>query len=476
MAQEQSMDEFRRQALLEMRQFKNKAKQEYADFRKKANAEYAEFLKQAWEERQLAPSIDPPKIDPPVQPVAPPRIADKPISPKPIVFGGLKPMPKPVVPKMPKIDVPEVRPEDEPLILKMPVNFYGATCNIRLKPGTGEVQLADASELSVSKAWTKLADGRYDLMLADCIALRDSLRLCDWGYYQLTKKVSEEFCEAQHTNNTKILQAFLMTQAGYKIRIGRSNNKIYLLFPSQSIIYRAPYYKLDGLSYYLLDSDFAGSSINVCQAAFPGEQGFSININEQPRFPYAPTAARKHMSLKYPEANVSFAANKNLMDFYNTFPRTSWDIFSYTSLSEEAKKAIYPVLCKAIEGKNEATAANILINFVQTGFQYKTDQQQFGYERSLFGDETLFYPYSDCEDRSILYSILVREIMGLEVALVSYPGHLATAVCFKEGPYGDYFNVNGKKFTVCDPTYIGAHIGLTMPNMDNNKAELTILQ
>ena len=118
----------------------------------------------------------------------------------------------------------------------------------------------------------------------------------------------------------------------------------------------------------------------------------------------------------------------------------------------------------------------MLINFVQTGFQYKTDQQQFGYERSLFGDETLFYPYSDCEDRSILYSILVRELLGLDVALVSYPGHLATAVCFKEGPYGDYFNVDGKKFTVCDPTYIGAHIGLTMPDMDNNKAELTILQ
>ena len=182
------------------------------------------------------------------------------------------------------------------------------------------------------------------------------------------------------------------------------------------------------------------------------------------------------MSLKYPDANISFAANKNLIDFYNTFPRTTWDIFSYTSLSSEAKEAIYPVLRKAIEGKNEATAANILINFVQTGFQYKTDQQQFGYERSLFGDETLFYPYSDCEDRSILYSILVRELLGLDVALVSYPGHLATAVCFKEGPYGDYFNVDGKKFTVCDPTYIGAHIGLTMPDMDNNKAELTILQ
>ena len=133
------------------------------------------------------------------------------------------------------------------------------------------------------------------------------------------------------------------------------------------------------------------------------------------------------------------------------------------------------MLRKAIEGKDEAAAANILINFVQTGFRYQTDNQQFGYERPLFGDETLFYPYCDCEDRSILYSILVRELLGLEVALVYYPGHLATAVCFKGGPYGDYFNVNGKKYTVCDPTYIGASIGLTMPDMNNKEAELTIL-
>lgn len=470
------MAEFRRQALMEMRQFKNEAKKEYADFRAKANAEYAQFLKEAWKECKLAPSIEPPKVDPPVQPVAPPRISDKPISPKPIVFGDLKPMPKPVVPKMPKIDIPEVKPEEEPLVLKMPVNFFGATCNIRLKPGTGEVQLADASEQSVSNAWVKLADGRYDLMLADCIAIRDSLHLCDWGYYQLTKCVSEEFCEAKHTNNTKMLQAFLMTQAGYKIRLCRGGNKIYLLFPSKATIYQAPYYKLNGESYYLLDKDFTRQCINLCQAAFPGEQGFNININEQPRFPYAPSTTRVHKSLRHPEAAINFAANKNLIDFYNTFPRTSWDILSYSSLSAEAKKTLYPVLRKAIEGKNEAAAANIIINFVQTGFQYQTDQQQFGYERPLFGDETLYYPYSDCEDRSILYSILVREILGLEVALVNYPGHLATAVCFKEGPYGDYFNVNGKKFTICDPTYIGANIGRTMPDMDNSKAELMILR
>ena len=35
--------------------------------------------------------------------------------------------------------------------------------------------------------------------------------------------------------------------------------------------------------------------------------------------------------------------------------------------------------------------------------------------------------------------------------------------------------LNGQRYIVCDPTYIGAPVGLTMPNMDNNKASVILL-
>ena len=475
-AQNQSMAEFRKKAMQEFRSFSKQAKSDYNEFRKKANAEYAEFLKEAWKDGQMEPAVAPPKIDPPVQPEVPPRVSDTPIAPKPLQFGNLSPMPKPTTPKLPRLEVPTVPPEEEPLILKMPVQFYGETVKIRLRPGTGEVQLADASEATVSNAWKLLSDGRFELMLADCIATRDKLHLCDWGYYLLTKTVAEEYCEAKNTNNSKMLQAYLLTQAGYKIRLARSNNSIYIMLPSELQIYNTPFFKMNDASYYIIDKSFTGPSIQVCQAAFPGEQGFSMSMPEQPQFPFVASNQRAYKSVKYPDLALQMSVNKNLMDFLNNYPRVSWEIHSYASLSPQTKQALYPVLKKAIDGKNEAQAANILINFVQTGFNYKTDPEQFGYERPLFGDETFFYPYSDCEDRAILYSILVRDLMGLKVALVNYPNHLATAVCFKENAYGDYFNVSGNKYTICDPTYIGANIGMTMPDMDNNKAQLIILQ
>ena len=69
-------------------------------------------------------------------------------------------------------------------------------------------------------------------------------------------------------------------------------------------------------------------------------------------------------------------------------------------------------LAPFVQGRNEADAANILINFVQTAFQYQTDGQQFGYEKPFFVEELFYYPYSDCEDRAMLFSLSGAETLG----------------------------------------------------------------
>jgi hypothetical protein len=54
---------------------------------------------------------------------------------------------------------------------------------------------------------------------------------------------------------------------------------------------------------------------------------------------------------------------------------------------------------------------------------------------------------------------------------------LAAAIEFPadQQPSGDAISLNGKRFVICDPTYIGAPIGLTMPGMDNSTAKAVIL-
>ena len=79
-------------------------------------------------------------------------------------------------------------------------------------------------------------------------------------------------------------------------------------------------------------------------------------------------------------------------------------------------------------------------------------------------EETLYYLYSDCEDRSALFYNMVKEILKIDVVLVDFPGHASAAVHFEKSPDKDR-NIKpvfhkGKAYYVCDPTGPGNHLRL----------------
>lgn len=145
------------------------------------------------------------------------------------------------------------------------------------------------------------------------------------------------------------------------------------------------------------------------------------------------------------------------------YPQCAVAIHYHTPMSEALREDLYTQMKSVIVGKKQTEAAALLLHFVQTAFQYKTDGEQFGYEKPNFPDETFYYPYCDCEDRAMLYATLVRDLLGLDVVLLDYPNHIASAVHFTEEVSGDYIQLeNGHKYIICDPTYIGAPIGSCM--------------
>ena len=114
------------------------------------------------------------------------------------------------------------------------------------------------------------------------------------------------------------------------------------------------------------------------------------------------------------------------------------DIRCYASsvADEEVRSTVVFQLRDQLQGMSESEAANALLHFVQKGFEYQPDGQQFGdgVEKSFFFDETLYFPYCDCEDRSIFYVCLVRELLGLDVLLLGYSDHECTAVVLSSPP------------------------------------------
>ncbi len=279
-----------------------------------------------------------------------------------------------------------------------------------------------------------------------------------------------------------MLMAYIYCQSGYRMRLGLADKKVCLLFASAHNIYDKSYFSVDGEKFYPFRCDAA--QMSICGASFPEEKPLSLLLTKEQAFTCSMTQRRTLQSARYSELKVETAVNKNLIDFYDTYPvsdfsdnfMTRWAIYANTPMSKEARESLYPMLRDKTAGLDKKEAVERLLNFVQTAFVYEYDDKVWGHDRAFFAEETLYYPYCDCEDRSILFSRLVRDLIGVEAMLVYYPGHLATAVCFGEEVSGDYIMLGDKKFVVCDPTYIGASVGMTMPGMNNEKATVILLR
>lgn len=160
--------------------------------------------------------------------------------------------------------------------------------------------------------------------------------------------------------------------------------------------------------------------------------------------------------------------NRNLVNYFSTYPCVDFAIYGTAPVDSRMIGDLRRQLSPHIAGKPQDEAVNHLLHFVQNAFRYKTDQDQYGYEKWNFAEETLVSAYCDCDDRAIFFAQLVRNLLGLETVLVNYPGiHLAAAVRFTDGSLtgGTYVTVDGSRFYICDPTYINADAGMAMPGV-----------
>lgn len=443
-------------------------KRSLEEFRNQQNAEFANFMKTTWEPFTAQPAIPAPQVPEPIKPVV--KEPETKLSPQ------QEPLPveKVIIPEEPQVTPePFVRPLTEVPIKPEGFSFdyYGTICTVPLTKDLSYV-LDGIREKNIARVWELLSQDKYLPVIKSCLYWRDELQLSDWGYYKFLEKMTFSFSGAGMQNEARVMQMFILTQSGYKVRIGRSGEKLFLLIPTDAIIYDYSYLVLNGIKFFIMDKQIK-DNIYVLNHNYPQTLPFSIQIKQEPKLSLRKSEKHSYRSKRYPELMVELYSNLNLIDFYNECPLNSeWNYYVQSSLSLNLKNQIFPTIKESIERKSEIEVANILLNFVQTAFEYKTDENQFGYERPLYGDETFYYPFSDCEDRAILYAILMHDIKQFDVVLLHYEGHVATAVHFNEDVQGDYYLLENKKYVVCDPTYINSSVGESMPKYRKEKAEI----
>ena len=415
-----------------------------------------------------ATPVKPQPVAPKAEPTTPAKPQATPVKPQPVA-----PKAEPTKPTKPQTTPvkPQPKPKAKPAIQSsLQKEFYSSVainyCNTKLYIDAsmkGVINITSSQECAVADGYEALCRSNYKPLIANCQQAQKDFRLNDWGVFLFVKTAAEALCNDE--NSCIVMQQFLLNELGYRAKMARrgDRNQLLLFVATDCMVYGHPYFTKEGLNYYNINGTEACTFYMCNQDSKKAKTPVAMRLNNVPALNSGVVSRQR--TNKAGNVSVSVNVSKSLMDFYASMPQCDYGVYAKAPVAGSLAQEVLGTLRPLVQGKSEVDAANLLLNFVQTGFKYATDEEQFGFEKPFFVEELFYYPACDCEDRSVLFGWLVRELLGLDVVYLDYPNHIATAVQFKGDVKGDFLTVDGKRYTVCDPTYIGASIGMTMPNL-----------
>lgn len=459
----------------EFRQWQKREQEAFRKFKDERDREFAEFLRTQWQEFQTFRGVkrDPtPKPD--VIPVAPrvpppPEVRKPPAPPPPAVQVKPEPPAPPVV-------VAPPAPPPPPRGKQVSLAFYGQDIVVHYDPSI-EARLAGApAPESIANYWSALGQSEYEPLLRRLGAVRDGLALSDWAYADLVRAFAERV-HPRSENDERLLVWFLLTKSGYRVRIAYSDSRIHLFVPTAQKVYETKFLTIQGKAHYAALERDRGAGVGrvyTYDKEYPGQaRDMDLRLSAL-RFT-RPAIGYRDLKFEYRDKKYAFRVpvDRRVIEFMATYPVTDLQWYFLAATSDGTRMSLVRELRTSTAGMSEDEVLGFLLRFAQTAFAYKTDDAQFGREKYMFVEETLSYPYSDCEDRAVLYAWLVREVAGAEVVGLAYPGHVATAVRMRSVRAGAAtVDVGGTRYVVADPTYIGADLGMAMPQYASVRPEI----
>jgi len=341
-------------------------------------------------------------------------------------------------------------------------NFYGAMLGFNIDSKMKSAKFYPTNQKGIGNFFDTVASSDYKFLLKDMKKTIKDMNLNDWAVYLLVNKLSEQLFTKRDTRN--LFSWFIFNKLGYAVKVGIANRHIVLMHYSKKIIYATPNYKFGKKKYYVVANYAKGSVGNLYsyEHNYPDAiKPLNLELKTLPKFPNAIRTKVLRFTQLGKKYSVEYNYNQNLLDFMATYPQADYETYFNSPLDKQTYETLAHSLKKYVDGKQASSGINFVLNFVQNAFQYEVDQTQFGREKVMFAQETLYFNRSDCEDRAILFAYLVKKIFKVAVVGVKYSDHMATALYIPIK--GDSVKIKSRKFIVADPTYINANIGQSMP-------------
>ena len=351
--------------------------------------------------------------------------------------------------------------------------FFASLLSFNIDKGFYLDPITKLNNKSIRKAWDRLAKSKYSSLIEQ---FKDKIRvmnLNDWGVYLLVYRFSKFLYKDE---GRAIVSAwFLMNKLYYDVRLAFGGSDIYFLANVDGKIYSKPYFVINTKKYYVLNTKRDKLfDIMTYEGSHPqSTRLIDLSLSKFPNF--MDIYKSKKLKFEYDEKTyiLDLKYSYPLVAFFKDYPQVSFFNYLKADISFATKRDLLNSLRPILKGKTELEAINILLRFVQKAFAYKIDEEQFKKEKVMFLEEVIFYPYSDCEDRVVIFSYLVRNLLGLDIIAIRYPKHIATAIHLKSKVLSkSKLRVDGKDYYIADPTYINANIGQEMPDLKDVKKEV----
>ena len=339
------------------------------------------------------------------------------------------------------------------------IDYFGKSYTIQL-----DKDIIRTSIRKITAEDTKYVDSLHHYLKTSTkqiSQIKESLSLPDWLVYQLVRRLAEQiYSKYDNYMYYTVLKWALLSESGYDPIVFRSKNKILLYIQSPDIIYNLPIKTIGNKQYVCLNYHDYGHEIQFDSEQF--SQQFNFSKKEVMEFHYTMKSLPSFQSESYIEKNIFFTyknqkqeysvlINSEIQDYFTNYPVTEYRYQFNIPFSDITYNSLIPKLKAKLKKSSIEKGVEYLMVFVRDGFQFETDTKLFGREKRLSAEETLAYNSSDCEDRSALFFLLVKEIYNVPMAIVSYPEHVNVAVLLPK-KNGKQILVDNLSLTICEPT------------------------
>lgn len=326
----------------------------------------------------------------------------------------------------------------------------------------------------VTDYWKKFVVANSNHLVNQLNAFQNRLGLNDWGYFLMVKACANAIYPKDESGENLLVWALLI-RSGFNVKIGYNQLGSSILYTATTEIFGVHSVRINGTVYYV-DKPIYSFPIFSYFPNHPGASG-SFELNFKQSLNFQGEIENKKIEFHWDKKSYIFNLkyNPEEIHFLESYPQTDPFIYFNAPFSLLSGESLSRQFKPILSSMRKEEGAAFLQQFVQKVFSYRPYNDMYGYDRFMFPEELLFKEESNDKGKALLFCWMITNLMNEKAALIEYPGFFSVAISLGQPMDGDNYYVNGKRYTIADPTFENAPIGLVMRDFYNLKPLITPL-